>query len=918
MKLNDPCVQRIIREKTARRAAHPNRLTIGLSINQFDSLQPQNLFKNGLNQHAFMLAELMSTLELSADLELRVCFLSSGKAHKNPEVVRPPSGGRFANAWCTGATQSTFRILDMNSMITFAAVDIIIVLGRHISHTGGEIASLINLPVVHAVLGNDFMLDLEAMVSRETKPTLSTMMVATDSYRGKNKTRAKWVSDHFEYSSWYLDYCSFAPPGDHTKLMPYFWAPRFLHVSTDDLLPLVPGDLRLGCFESNYSSGKNCVFPTILMKKAEEHVSQSHVYGCSGLFKRKWWSSFARRASLKTSFHPRAVFQGAVCRQVNCVISYTHDWGLNYLHLECFKLGVPIIHCAPEFKQYGFYYERGDIEAAQAHVVRLSTRKFDREAYKRANQGALDRYSVEGSGIKKFLQRELRELANEALSEELNPSTASVSCYLVACASNANNEEQEWIRDGILQNRMTKAVDSVRAAFHEPHMGAPILVVGGSSATVPAAYLRSPRVWHLDDDIFSRFPFLKPCPPAAPPAENDGAWVALTAAAQASGCFRECDDADVVAVYAEDRVPANIPLVVVETAAAARCAMQHSATTAIVAVAPDAQAFARELVGIPAQGMKPPFLVASSYQKAKQAVDLLREREAARHVSTEAVAEWWQRLQITWGSVVFTRRPGVDPATTRLPKWYYINLDASHARNAACLSFFERHRAQVERFQRVSGVDGRIRDLTTVVDFSSNQTSPVCALKPTEAACLLSHLTALQAFVHDPENPTDKFAIIAEDDVDINDELTFSRLTDHLEELPSGWGIYQMGIGFTHTLPKQNNNNKIVPWRHGLFGTFAYAITRDCAAALLEYLLTAENTVRFPPDALGHEKQVADTLLYSSALKMGWKVLTRFPSIATVDFKHESIIGNSNVIMNQFKQAMNKKVVKEEGFIKKE
>jgi hypothetical protein len=42
----------------------------------------------------------------------------------------------------------------------------------------------------------------------------------------------------------------------------------------------------------------------------------------------------------------------------NCIVSYVEDCDLNYVFLECFYLGVPLIHNSPMLKDYGYYYPR--------------------------------------------------------------------------------------------------------------------------------------------------------------------------------------------------------------------------------------------------------------------------------------------------------------------------------------------------------------------------------------------------------------------------------------------------------------------------------------------------------------------------------------------------------------------------------
>ena len=58
----------------------------------------------------------------------------------------------------------------------------------------------------------------------------------------------------------------------------------------------------------------------------------------------------------KLHIEERHRFQYIMQNYCNVVISYQENWELNYLYLECFYLGIPLIHNSEILKEWGYYY----------------------------------------------------------------------------------------------------------------------------------------------------------------------------------------------------------------------------------------------------------------------------------------------------------------------------------------------------------------------------------------------------------------------------------------------------------------------------------------------------------------------------------------------------------------------------------
>ena len=77
----------------------------------------------------------------------------------------------------------------------------------------------------------------------------------------------------------------------------------------------------------------------------------------------------------------------------NCVVSYVEDCDLNYVFLECFYLGVPLIHNSPMLKDYGYYYPRLNVSRGAEQIVNV-VNNHNRDEYIKKHKPLISKYSV--------------------------------------------------------------------------------------------------------------------------------------------------------------------------------------------------------------------------------------------------------------------------------------------------------------------------------------------------------------------------------------------------------------------------------------------------------------------------------------------------------------------------------------------
>ena len=216
-----------------------------------------------------------------------------------------------------------------------------------------------------------------------------------------------WILPQFAFS---MDYIKFLTHPRPVRIGPYFWAPDFLECST----PLVPPHplsetLRVGIFEPNFIFAKACVVPMMICEAAKDVVD--HAYVCGARKYAKNLKHILRRCTLfqdkKMTLEARHRFSYIMQRYCNVVVSYQENWGLNYVYLECFHLGIPLVHNSVELKEYGYYFEGMDVAAAATHLRNLRSGSHDRDAYIARHQAVLHRYSLANPEHGAFFDRHL-------------------------------------------------------------------------------------------------------------------------------------------------------------------------------------------------------------------------------------------------------------------------------------------------------------------------------------------------------------------------------------------------------------------------------------------------------------------------------------------------------------------------------
>lgn len=204
-----------------------------------------------------------------------------------------------------------------------------------------------------------------------------------------------WMSPHFEFCR---EYYKIKYKTDNIFIGPYFWR-EDLFVK-DNVLKHVNKNflkLKVAIVEPNIELAKNCLIPISICEKANKWIDHVFVFNAAQLKDNICFKSFVCNTTLqkdrKISIEARYPFGLILSRHANCVVSCVRDCELNYIYLECFYLGIPLIHNSKKIKEYGYYYPDYDVTKG-AEQVKNVLMNHNRQKYIEKHKPLLEKYSI--------------------------------------------------------------------------------------------------------------------------------------------------------------------------------------------------------------------------------------------------------------------------------------------------------------------------------------------------------------------------------------------------------------------------------------------------------------------------------------------------------------------------------------------
>lgn len=256
-----------------------------------------------------------------------------------------------------------------------------------------------NVPIINLICGNVFILHQEEFVFNTHK----IMSNYIQPYITEN-----WVMEMYDYAIDYVKMLSNKP----SKIVPYTWDTDIIKAYISDNKVFQSSDARnnsqinLLLFEPNMSIHKNALIPLLI---CEEYYRQNKnklhkIYAfCSDSVIKNLNPVIINHLSIfkdnKLEVYGRIIMPYIVDTIeknnpfLNVVISYNLLNRLNFLHLEMFHIGIPIIHNCKPFHHNGLYFEDFDLLKAVDLIEHVRT-SFNKESYiQNCKTNIIDKFS---------------------------------------------------------------------------------------------------------------------------------------------------------------------------------------------------------------------------------------------------------------------------------------------------------------------------------------------------------------------------------------------------------------------------------------------------------------------------------------------------------------------------------------------
>ena len=314
----------------------------------------------------------------------------------------------LSNTMDTGIIHSentAYKIININSIYNESnlkkiGLDYVLLAGLT-SNILSDLLKKHHIKRIYSMMGNVYSNDLETVVFD----------------KGYNKSVVRdaydeiWISPHFEFS---LEYYKIRYGMDNIQVAPYIWGDDI--VKKYKSIEYKPGNkLSVAICEANISTRKNCMIPLCICEKSREFIELTRCYGTQTIRDNRFFLNFVSNLNIHKNaqlFCNNREPIVDILQKCNCVISTNQEWDLNYVFLECFYHGIPLIHNSKMLKNYGYYYPDLDINKA-AEQVELVFNTHNTKLYIEKHKELLYKYSINNTYYHEWVKHRLPQCPKE-------------------------------------------------------------------------------------------------------------------------------------------------------------------------------------------------------------------------------------------------------------------------------------------------------------------------------------------------------------------------------------------------------------------------------------------------------------------------------------------------------------------------
>ena len=252
-----------------------------------------------------------------------------------------------------------------------------------------------NIKCLYSMMGNNYTNDIESVVYN-TNYNTETLRDTYDEI---------WISPHFGYS---IEYYKIRYNTDNIHVGPYLWREDL--IKGHNVLKYTQGEkIIAGICEPNVSDKKNSMIPLCICEKSKQYIDFVRCYGTAHIRQNSFFASFVSNLELykesKMVFNNRNIITD-IFKKCNCIISTTQECELNYVFLECFYYGIPLIHNSKMLQEYGYYYPDLDINKAVEQVKQVFN-THNTKLYIEKHKPILHKYSISNPYNQEWVRNKL-------------------------------------------------------------------------------------------------------------------------------------------------------------------------------------------------------------------------------------------------------------------------------------------------------------------------------------------------------------------------------------------------------------------------------------------------------------------------------------------------------------------------------
>lgn len=373
--------------------------TIGILLKK-----PENSFSNGCVQQVLFLEKLFKNAEYNVD------FLSVEADYTEFELTGNP-------------------VIVTNAQSDFSKYHCILLGSLVLTYEGSNIPYIDNLvsykvPVINLICGNVFILHQEEFV-------FDTHHIITNYIQ--DYVTEYWVMEMYDYS---IDYVKMLT-GKPTKLVPYTWDTDIIksYIEKNDVFKtperaIDNTKINLLLFEPNMSIHKNALVPLLICeeyyRQNPDRVNKIYAF-CSDKVKDTLNPKFLQHLSIvrdsKLEMYGRIIMPYIVDvieknnPFLNVVVSYNLLNRLNFLHLEMFYLGIPIVHNCEPFKDNGYHFNDFELMSAVSKIESARTTFNKKEYINQCRTHIINEFSTSNTKRIQDYQKLLESVKNKIIIE---------------------------------------------------------------------------------------------------------------------------------------------------------------------------------------------------------------------------------------------------------------------------------------------------------------------------------------------------------------------------------------------------------------------------------------------------------------------------------------------------------------------